>query len=74
MNFFGINFYANITPYIFTTIPEFEKRKKKKTSFPPEKFQHVMFQRNISQILQWIEYIDSQSTIPVSQKLKILIF
>lgn len=69
MNFFGINFYANITPYIFQTIPEFEKRKKKKPSFDPEKFEHVMFQRNISQILQWIEYIDSQSTVPISEKI-----
>jgi hypothetical protein len=70
MNFLGINDYISCNPFTFPDFPLFQLQKKdKKVDYSKEYFSHSIYQFNISQILQWIEYIESQSSKNISKKL-----
>ena len=68
MIFLGAQDYQHFPHYTFPEIPNFRKGKKQVT-YDPAKFQGCVYQRNIAQILQWIEYIEKESTVPLSSKL-----
>jgi len=68
MNFLGFHDYQLLNQYTFPMIPNFHQEKKE-YSYLPSLFQHAIYQFNISQIFQWIEYIESQSNINLSNDL-----
>ena len=68
MNFLGFEKYQLLNQYTFPMIPNFHTEKKE-YSYDSSKFQHAIYQFNISQIFQWIEYIESQSNINLSNDL-----
>lgn len=72
MNFLGIDNYISLNPFTFPDFPLFQIQKsqtKIKLEYSTERFSHSIYQFNISQILQWIEYIESQSSKNLSKKL-----
>ena len=68
MNFLGAQNYQHFPYYTFPEIPNFRKQKKNVT-YDASIFQGCVYQRNIAQILQWIEYIEKESTVSLSSKL-----
>ena len=68
MNFLGFQHYQLLNPYTFPTIPKFLVQTKNH-SYDYFKFQHALFQFNISHIFQWIQYIESVSNTPLSPHL-----
>lgn len=68
MNFQGIYNYSNFQYYTFPEIPNFKKQKQK-YEYDPRYFTEIVYQLNIAQILQWVEYIEKMSSVMLSDKL-----
>ena len=68
MNFQGIHNYSNFQYYTFPEIPNFKKQKQK-YEYDPRYFGNLVYQLNIAQILQWVEYIEKMSSVMLSEKL-----
>lgn len=68
MNFKGSDNYQHLQYYTFPEIPNFKKQKKTE-SYGIHKFDSFLYQFNIAQILQWIEYIEQEATKPFSTEL-----
>ena len=70
MNFLGIDNYIFLNHFSFPEFPSFSiKEKNSKKKYSSELMNHSIYQFNISQILQWIEYIESQSSKNISKKI-----